>query len=242
MTKFLDTYGLYEYHTQNKANIDSSFNTMQNGDIGLSSAISELTADAGLPPMITNKINVLVDNATMLKLTTSLSTVLVGNSTDVDITATCKRTCQRIVIKNGIGDIITMGSGNSVDDTVTVSPSAEGILGFTAEATTIDGMTYTAKVYLNCVPKIYYGGGSTYADASTYATPRLTPKGDYDVTVALGDYIIFCIPATMQISNITMSGMSVPMDVSSQVIGGISYIVYKSQSQFQAGTYTITVS
>lgn len=239
--QFLDASGLNNYHTQVKAIIDSSIVALQNGDIGLAGAIGTLAKDAELPSLVYDKLNILIDDSVLLKLTASPTTIFVGDSSTLSITATSKKSASSIVIKNGSGTTIASGTGTSLVGSTTVTPGSEGILGFTATAV-VNGTTLSAKTYVNCVAKIYYGSGSAYTDATSVASARLNPKGKYTVNVATtGKYIYFVVPSSMTVANVSMNGVTIPMDVTNVNINGIAYKVYQSKNQYLAGTYEIIV-
>ena len=101
MQHFLDASGLNTYHTQVKAIIDSSIVALQNGDIGLAGAIETLAKDAELPSLVYDKLNILIDDSVLLKLTASPTILFVGDSSTLSITATSKNSASSIVIKNG---------------------------------------------------------------------------------------------------------------------------------------------
>lgn len=241
MQQFLDASGLNEYHVKTKAIIDASITALQNGDIGLAAAIGTLAKDANIPSSATDALNILIDDSVLLKLTTSLTNILVGESSNISVTATSKNRASSIIIKNRSGETIASGSGNSLVGSTTVTPGSEGILGFTATAV-VNGKTLNAKVYVNCVGKIYYGAGSIYTDVSTYASAKPTPVGKYNITVDTdGEYIFFVIPSSMTIAKVSMGGIEIPMETSSTTIGGISYSVYKSKNQYISGTHQVVV-
>jgi hypothetical protein len=241
MQQFLDASGLNEYHVKTKAIIDASITALQNGDIGLAAAIGTLAQDANIPSSATDALNIIIDDSVLLKLTTSLTNILVGESSNISVTATSKNSASSIIIKNGSEETIASGSGNSLVGSTTVTPGSEGILGFTATAV-VNGKTLNAKVYVNCVGKIYYGAGSVYTDASIYASAKPTPGGKYNITVDTdGEYIFFVIPSSMTIAKVSMGGIEIPMETSNTTIDEISYSVYKSKNQYIAGTHQVVV-
>lgn len=241
MHKFLDASGLNEYHIRNKAVIDASIIALQNGDIGLAAAIGTLAQDVNLPSFTSDALNILIDDSAKLKLTTSPQNVFVNTQSTVSVTATSKNSASSIIIKNGSGTQIASGSGNSLVGTTTVNPSNEGLLGFTATAV-VNGTSLNAKIYVNCVAKVYYGSGDTYTDASKYASARSTPKGKYTITVNKdGEYIFFVVPSSMSVTKVSMGGIEIPMTKSSISIGGVSYNVFKSTNQYIAGTHEFLV-
>lgn len=239
--QFLDASGLNEYHVQTKALIDASINALQNGDIGLAAAIGTLAKDVNIPSMANDALNIIIDDSVLLKLTTSLTNAFVGESSAISITATSKNSASSIVIKNGSGETIASGSGNSLVGSTTITPGSEGILGFTATAV-VNGKSLTVKTYINCVAKVYYGAGSVYTDASAYASARTSPQGVYNITVdSDGDYIYIVVPSSMTIAKVSMNGVKIPMNVTDVTIGGISYKSYQSKNQYIAGTYEVIV-
>jgi hypothetical protein len=242
MQQFLDASGLNLYHQQVKEIFDSSIIALQNGDIGIAGAIGTLVNDIDTGYSRTrDKLDILIDEATLLRLTSSHNNIFVGEESTLSITAISKNSATSIVIKNGSGDVIASGSGISLVGSTTVTPGSEGILGFTATAV-VNGKSLNAKVYVNCVGKVYYGSGSVYTDASTYASERTTPQGVYNVTVNNnGDYIYIVVPSSMTIAKVSMNGVNIPMNVTDVTIGGISYKAYQSKNQYIAGTYEVIV-
>ena len=242
MQQFLDASGLNLYHQQVKEIFDSSIIALQNGDIGIAGAIGTLVNDIDTGYSRTrDKLDILIDEATLLRLTSSHNNIFVGEESTLSITAISKNSATSIVIKNGSGDVIASGSGISLVGSTTVTPGSEGILGFTATAV-VNGKSLTAKVYVNCVGKVYYGSGSVYTDDSTYASERTTPQGVYNVTVSNnGDYIYIVVPSSMTIAKVSMNGVNIPMNVTDVTIGGISYKAYQSKNQYIAGTYEVIV-
>ena len=239
--EFLDASGLNQYHTGVKAIIDSSIVALQNSDIGLAGAIETLAKDAELPALVYDKLNILIENSALLKLTVSPTTIFVGDSSTLNVTATTKNNATSIIIKNGSGSTIASGSGTSLVGSTTVTPGSEGILGFTATAV-VNGTTLSAKTYVNCVAKIYYGSGNSYTDATNVASVRLNPKGKYTINVANGKYIFLVVPSSMAVTNVLMNGVTIPMNVTSVTKGGISYKSYQSKNQYISGTYEIVVN
>lgn len=241
--QFLDASGLNEYHIKNKAIIDSSIIALQNGDIGISSAIGVLANDLDNGyPRTKDKLDILIDGATLLRLTSSVNNIFVGEESTFNLTAVSKNSTSSIIIKNGSDETIASGSGNSLVGSTTVTPGSEGILGFTANAV-VNGKTLITKTYVNCVAKIYYGAGSVYTDVSTYATERTSPKGIYGITVNNdGEYIYIVVPSSMSIANVSMGGVNIPMNETDASIGNISYRVYQSKNQYLTGSYEIVVN
>lgn len=239
--EFLDASGLNQYHTTVKAIIDSSIVALQNSDIGLAGAVETLAKDAELPALAYDKLNILIDNSALLKLTVSPTTIFVGDSSTLNVTSTTKNNATSIIIKNGSGSTIASGSGTSLVGSTTVTPGSEGILGFTATAV-VNGTTLSAKTYVNCVAKIYYGSGNSYTDATNVASVRLNPKGKYTINVANGKYIFLVVPSSMAVTNVLMNGVTIPMNVTSVAKGGISYKSYQSKNQYISGTYEIVVN
>lgn len=241
MQQFLDASGLNEYHVKTKAIIDASITALQNGDIGLAAAIGTLAQDANIPSSATDALNILIDDSVLLKLTTSLTNILVGESSNISVTATSKNSASSIIIKNGIGETIASGSGNNLVGSTTVTPSSEGVLGYSVTAV-VNGTTLSAKSYVNCVRPIYYGSGTNYTDATIVSGAKQTPNGKYTISVnSANNYIYFVVPSSMTIAKVLMNGLSMPMQATSVQKDGQSYTAYQSVNGYDVGTYNLDV-
>ena len=86
--------------------------------------------------------------------------------------------------------------------------------------------------------------GATYVEGTALTTPKTSPAGTYEVTVANdGEHIYFNVPSTMTINGATMGGFAFPLDAPvNKTIDGVSYKSYASSNTYDAGTLTIVIS
>lgn len=139
--------------------------------------------------------------------------------------------------------VIAEGEGHELSCTKSINPSQSGNINFYTSFV-INGIYKTAETTVSVVDRIYYGSGTIYTDATTSPTPRLTPEGNYNVTVIEdGQYVFFNIPTYMMLNGVTMSGIEFPLDEPTTVtIDGIEYKSYRSSNTVDAGTYEIIIS
>lgn len=72
---------------------------------------------------------------------------------------------------------------------------------------------------------------------------KTNPNGTYTITAASNGYMWLCVPSSMTINKVTMSGFDVPIESASRItVGGVNYKCYRSSNQLVSGTYTIVVS
>lgn len=191
-----------------------------------------------------NQINAIVNDKAVISLKASPSVIFVNTQTPVTLTATTDTTASLIrIVTDADAAIIAEGSGSSLAKAVNLTMPSAGTAGYTAYFT-ISGIVKSTHVNISAVNKIYYGSGSAYTDATSSPSPKTSPAGTYNVTVAEnGQYVFFVIPATMSINKATLSGFDFPLDAPvAETIDGVSYKVYRSSNTNDAGTYQIVVS
>lgn len=72
---------------------------------------------------------------------------------------------------------------------------------------------------------------------------KTSANGSYTLTAASSGYMWLCIPDSMKINKVTMSGFDVPMEeFQSVTLEGAGFKCYRSSNQLVAGTYTIVIS
>lgn len=76
-------------------------------------------------------------------------------------------------------------------------------------------------------------------NALAYEYVKASPNGTYTLRADANGYMWLCVPSTMTINKVTMSGFGVPLEAP-QTIG--SYKCYRSSNQLVAGSYTIVIS
>ena len=92
-----------------------------------------------------------------------------------------------------------------------------------------------------------FNGESNITESIVSSLPKQSlktnPNGTYTLTAASNGYMWLCVPSSMIINKVTMSGFDVPIeDASAITIGGVNYKCYRSSNQLVSGTYTIVVS
>lgn len=191
-----------------------------------------------------NQINAIVNDKAAISLKASPSVIFVNTQAPVTLTATTDTTASLIrIVTDADATIIAEGSGSSLAKAVNLTMPSAGTAGYTAQFT-ISGIVKSTHVSISAVNKIYYGSGSAYTDATSNPSPKTSPVGTYNVTVAEnGQYVFFVIPATMSIAKATLNGFDFPLETSETVtIDGVSYKVYRSSNTNDAGTYQIVIS
>lgn len=175
-------------------------------------------------------------------LTATPSPIFVGAERTINLSATCSVSATTIRIKKG-DTVIATGSGTSLSATDTITPASAGNTAYTAEFV-IGGITKTASRSVAAVYPIRIGTGASYVEGNAISTPKTSPAGTYNVTVANnGDHVYFNVPATMSINGATMGGFEFPLDAPvNKTINGVAYKSYGSSNTYDAGTLTIVIS
>lgn len=136
------------------------------------------------------------------------------------------------------------GSLVSIDvkqaDTVTIKVNKEGETQIILTAKHGD-LVKSASSKVTMVLPIYYGFGTTETDiaiAANKLSPRLSASGTYAKTSAKDDVnFIILVPKTLpKLNNFTMGGAPFVMNISSVVINGKDYYMYKSGGVYMNGT------
>lgn len=189
------------------------------------------------------QINAIVlGDAVTTGLTASPSPVFVGVASAISLHATISTPADTIRIKKG-DTVLATGSGTSLNGSDSITPDSDGNTSYTAEFV-LGGLTKTASRNVAAVYPIRTGSGASYVEGTPISTPKASPAGTYQVTVAANaDYVWFNVPATMTINRATMSGFDFPLESPENVtIGGVAYKSYRSSNTYDAGTLTIVIS
>lgn len=185
---------------------------------------------------------ILLADAITATLSASPSPIFVGVEQIISLVANVNTTANEIKIKKG-ETIIATGSGTSLSGNDTITPSGTGNTNYSAEFI-IGGLTKIASKSVTAVYPIRVGSSASYTDGTPLTTPKTSPAGTYNVTVAANaNYIWFNVPATMSINRATMSGFNFPLENPTSVtINGIAYKSYRSSNTYDIGTYQIVIS
>ena len=177
-----------------------------------------------------------------VNLSASPSPIFVGAQRTISLSATCSASATSITIKKG-STVLATGTGTSLSASDTITPSSAGNTSYTAEFT-IGSIHKTSSKSVTAVYPIRIGTGTEYVDGTPLTTPKTSPAGTYNVTVANdGEYVYFNVPSTMTINGATMGGFAFPLEsAQSKTIGGVSYKSYRSSNTYDAGTMTIVIS
>ena len=176
-----------------------------------------------------------------VNLNATPSPIFVGTERTINLAATCS-SAAAITIKKG-STVLATGSGTSLNATDTITPDSAGNTAYTAEFV-IGSITKTASRNVAAVYPIRIGTGASYVEGNALATPKTSPAGTYNVTVANnGEHVYFNVPSTMSINGATMGGFEFPLDAPvNKTINGVSYKSYGSSNTYDAGTITIVIS
>ena len=177
-----------------------------------------------------------------VNLSASPSPIFVGAQRTISLSATCSASATSITIKKG-STVLATGTGTSLSASDTITPSSAGNTSYTAEFT-IGSIHKTSSKSVTAVYPIRIGTGTEYVEGTPLTTPKTSPAGTYNVTVANdGEYVYFNVPSTMTINGATMGGFAFPLEsAQSKTIGGVSYKSYRSSNTYDAGTMTIVIS
>ena len=178
----------------------------------------------------------------VVNLTASPLSMFVGEQKTINLSATVNTAATSITIKRD-GTAIATGTGTSLTASDPITPVAAGTVTYTAEFV-VAGSTKTAAKSVAVVYPIYIGSGASYVQGTALTTPKTSPAGTYNVTVAAnGDHVYFNVPSTMTIHGATMGGFEFPLDAPvNKTINGVSYKSYGSSNTYDAGTLTIIIS
>lgn len=199
------------------------------------------------------QINEIVSGDTTVGLSSSNAAVFAdGENHGVNFTATSSPTPADITFKE-------KGSGEEGE---TVENVNSHVFPVTVNSTTQVTKTYQAAFIVAGVNKgireasvklvypIFVGAGVNYAGGSfTQASVRPNPAGQYNITTALGDHLLFDVPAGMTISKVLLyDDPSFPTEVAVEPVAssrtgrdGSAYTCYQSVSTFAAGTHKYKV-
>lgn len=185
---------------------------------------------------------IIVSGNITVNLTATPSPIFVGVERTISLNATVSTAANSIVIKKG-STVIATGSGTTLSGSDTITPASAGNTTYTAEFA-IGGISKTTSRSVAAVYPIRIGTGATYVEGTALTTPKASPAGTYQVTVANdGEHIYFNVPSTMSINGATMGGFVFPLDAPvNKTIDGVSYKSYASSNTYDAGTLTIVIS
>ena len=198
--------------------------------------------DDGLQ-MSQSQINaILMGDAINVSLSASPSPVFVGVQNTISLVASVNTTANSIVIKKG-STTIASGSGTSLSGSDTITPTTAGNTTYTADFVIGSTSKSTSKSVVAVYP-IRTGASASYTDGTPLSTPKTSPAGTYNISVAQnGSYIWFNVPSSMTIHGATMSGFEFPLEAPNNVtINGVAYKSYRSSNTYNAGTLTIVIS
>lgn len=185
---------------------------------------------------------IIVSGNITVNLAASPSPIFVGVERTISLNATVSTAANSIVIKKG-STVIATGSGTTLSGSDTITPASAGNTSYTAEFA-IGGISKTASRSVAAVYPIRIGTGTAYVEGTALTTPKTSPAGTYEVTVANdGEHIYFNVPSTMTINGATMGGFAFPLEAAvNKTIDGVSYKSYASSNTYDAGTLTIVIS
>lgn len=175
-------------------------------------------------------------------ISVSPGVIMKGVHSNVHVEAVCYYEADEIRIKqNGI--YVATGSGQSLVFSDVITPTGTDNVEYEAEFTKGDDIKVVNKTLFVAQP-VYYGAGQSYEDAANVASPRITPNGDYRITVENdGSRIFFVVPVSMSITRVTMNGFDVDFDNPTVVlINNLAYKVYQSSDVYNQFNEIIKVS
>lgn len=189
------------------------------------------------------QINAIVlGGAITVSLSASPSPVFVGVQSNISLVASINTAATSISIKKG-STTIASGSGTSLSGSDQITPSAAGNTTYTADFM-VGGATKTTTKSIVAVYPIRTGSGASYIEGTPLSTPKTSPAGTYNISVAEnGSYVWFNVPSSMTINRATMGGFEFPLETPNNVtINGVAYKSYRSSNTYNAGTLTIVIS
>lgn len=191
---------------------------------------------------IGNDVKDRINAMSSVNISVSPEVIMKGIQSNVHVEAFCCYEADEIRIKqNGI--YVATGSGQSLVFLDVITPTGTDNIVYTAEFINGDDIKVVNKTLYVAQP-IYYGAGQSYEDATNVASPRITPVGDYRITVENdGSRIFFVLPASMSIAQVTMNGFDVDFDNPTVIlINDLAYKVYQSSDVYNQFNEIIKVS
>lgn len=179
-----------------------------------------------------NDVKNRINSISSVNLSLSPDVIMKDVRSNVHIEAFCHYEADEIRIKrNGID--VAVGNGHSLVFEDIITPTGTDNIVYTAvfvkgdDIKTVDKTLYVAQ-------PVYYGSGQSYEDATNVASPRVTPEGDYHITVDTdGSRIFFVVPVSMSVNRVTMNGFGVDFEEPTLVeINGFVYKVYQSSDEY----------
>lgn len=149
-----------------------------------------------------------------------------------------------LVLKKGEQVISESTSLDTIDDSISETTK------YQLDAEVYKGIIKHSELTISSYYPQYFGSSSkeaiTAEDVLTLVKQpiKASPVGDITVEVNEGEYLWLCVPSTMNIREITSSGINVPMNskITLDVEGKTSYDCYRSASTFKAGTFNGVIS
>ena len=143
--------------------------------------------------------------------------------------------------------IVEEGSTINTTDTITIPANAtsikyELIIYKGTEGTEVF-KTETKTVKINIDSYIYYGSGTTSADATNRVAMKTATEFNLTVTHA-GDYLLICVPSNKTVSKIEVGGFDTTSNYTKTdaTIDNKPYSFYKSNTQSDAVTYNVKIT
>lgn len=173
-----------------------------------------------------------------------VNTTLTINGSSSFMTGGAKET---VIVNRTSGDTQVARGTTSASGTVTINDTTT----FLVTATFNYNVTKTASATVNAYYPIYslHSTASTLTESDIISGTKYvkaSPAGSYTMNVSKnGSYFWICVPSTMTINKVTLSGFDVPMTVVNSnfaVSGKGTYKLYRSTSSNDAGTHTLVVS
>lgn len=200
-------------------------------------------------------ISSLFDSA-ILSMTISPSTTTVGDNKTFTITPSIvgynfdySFTITRQILGVDAQPVpLTIPQGaTSITDTINVPQNATAIVyTYTVKQSDEDGgaqRSYQKTITVQNTEYIYYGSGTTSADATNRVAMKTATEFNLTVTHA-GDYLLICVPSNKTVSKIEVGGFDATSNYTKTdaTIDNKPYSFYKSNTQSDAVTYNIKVT
>lgn len=187
-------------------------------------------------------IDTIVIGGVTVNFSASPTTILVGVQRAISLSANTNIEATNIKFKRDSIEIVS-GSGLTLSYSDSITPVTAGNISYLAEFLFGETKKTVSKNVVAVYP-IKYGAGNDYTDAVNQASARTSPAGTYAITVQNDrDYVFFVLPASMYISNATLSGFDFPFQPPVNVlVDGIAYKYYKSRNTYDRGILTIIIS
>ena len=199
------------------------------------------------------QINEIVSGDTTVNLASSNAAVFAdGENKAVNFTATSEPTPATVTFKekNSGGEGETVENVNSHVFPVTVKSDSQVTKTYQATFIVAGVNKGVREATVKLVYPVFVGAGSNYDGGSfTQVSVRPNPAGQYNITTALGDRLLFDVPAGMTISKVLLyDDPSFPTEVAVEPVAssrtgrdGSAYTCYQSVGTFAAGTHTYKV-